>query len=187
MLRKPKNKDFKKTGFFGTEGGNIMFLDKVGETITNKGKDVAKKAKEIAEVVSLNNQISTQEDAINKVFLEIGKSVYQLKEEWISTELAEKFSLVDSAYEEIGRLKKEIMTLKGVKKCPGCGAEVANGSAYCPDCGTQMPEEPKAAEETAPKETAEEETPESVKCPNCGKESDFGTAFCSDCGTKLKD
>lgn len=162
-----------------------MFLDKVGETITSKGKDVAKKAKEIAEVVSLNNQISTQEDTINKVFLEIGKSVYQLKEEWVSTELAEKFSIVDSAYEEIGKLKKEIMTLKGVKQCPGCGAEVASNAAYCPDCGTQMPEEPKAPE--ASQEEAAEETPTTVKCPNCGKESDFGTAYCSDCGTKLKD
>ena len=37
------------------------FFEKVGETITAKGKDVTNKAKEMAEIAGLRNQISTCE------------------------------------------------------------------------------------------------------------------------------
>lgn len=136
----------------------MAFFDKLGETLSNTGKDVAKKAKELAEVASLNSQVSAQEESINKVFLEIGKMVYEKKEEWTSPEMAEKFGTVDAAYAEIARLKKEIMTVKGVKQCPKCGAEVQNDSAFCPSCGTAIPkEEPQAAEPVQEEAPAEEE------------------------------
>ena len=47
------------------------FINKVGSTI-------ARKAKEAAGISSLNSQIGAQEDIINKLCLEIGKTVYEL-------------------------------------------------------------------------------------------------------------
>lgn len=170
----------------------MAFFDKLGETLSNTGKDVAKKAKELAEVASLNGQITTQEDCINKTFAEIGKMVYQQKAEWTSPELAEKIGVVDDAYAEIERLKKELMIVKGVKQCPQCGNEVAREAAFCSGCGAAVPvEEPKAEEVDVPEqaeETAEEAQPEQAAaptCPNCNKEVAEGSSFCSECGTKL--
>lgn len=42
-------------------------LSRFGSTISNKSKDVARKAKELAEISNLNSQISTQEEIIDKL------------------------------------------------------------------------------------------------------------------------
>ena len=44
-------------------------LSRFGSTISNKSKDVARKAKELAEISNLNSQISTQEEIIDKLCL----------------------------------------------------------------------------------------------------------------------
>jgi rubrerythrin len=48
--------------------------------------------------------------------------------------------------------------------CPNCGVDTY-GAKFCPNCGTKM--------ELAP-----------TKCPNCGAETK-GAKFCPECGTKL--
>ena len=40
----------------------------------------------------------------------------------------------------IEELKKEMERLKGLQRCPSCGASVSIEAAFCPSCGTKMPE-----------------------------------------------
>ena len=115
------------------------FFNKVGSSISNKSKDVAKKAKELAEISSLNSQINTQEEIINKICLEIGKTVYEKRDAFSDPELEEKYTAASNAHAEIARLKSKIIFVKGAKQCPGCGNEVSLTSAFCPDCGTAVP------------------------------------------------
>lgn len=49
------------------------FLNKIGSTITEKGHQATDKAKELAAVANLKNQISTHEQLIRKNEQEIGK------------------------------------------------------------------------------------------------------------------
>lgn len=119
----------------------MEFFEKLSETITSKSKDVANKAKEIAEVTSLNGKIVAQEGLIEKYYKEIGRFMYEHREEQCDNGLEERFKLVDAAYEEIDRLKSEIRKIKGVKLCEGCGAEVTPDSAFCSKCGTAIPED----------------------------------------------
>jgi len=173
------------------------FFSKVGETITSKSKDVAKKAKEFTEVSSLRGQISTQEELMNKTFLEIGKTYYETQKDSTDIEpvTADKFREIDLIYAEINRLKHEIDEIKGIFKCPECGGEVPEPSTFCPICGTAMPVKETTPEETAQKESEAEESEavetifQEVKtqCPGCGKEVDKDAVFCAGCGTKLKD
>ena len=119
----------------------MAFWDKLSETVSSKSKEVADKAKEIAEVTSLTSKISTQESLIEKYYKEIGRFVYEHKDEQCDNGLEERFKLVDAAYEEIEKLKKDIRNIKGIKLCDSCGAEVASDAAFCPKCGTAVPEE----------------------------------------------
>lgn len=108
------------------------FINKVGSTI-------ARKAKEAAGISSLNSQIGAQEDIINKLCLEIGKTVYEKRQFFPDPVLSEKYTAVSNAYAEIARLKSQIIAVKGAKQCPNCGIEVAMSSSFCPSCGSAVP------------------------------------------------
>ena len=54
------------------------FFDKLGTTISTKGKEVTGKAKDLAEVANLKSQISTCESVIKKNYIEIGKKYYDM-------------------------------------------------------------------------------------------------------------
>ena len=145
------------------------FFSKLGDKISSTSKDVAKKAKEVAEIANLNSQIATKETTIKSTYVEIGKYVYENLKEDVPAEIAEKFATIDGLLAEIAELKKSIQELKGVQVCPNCGKDVEADSAFCPGCGNKMPEpvvEEVAAEEApveveaAPAEDAPvEETP----------------------------
>ena len=108
------------------------FINKVGSTI-------ARKAKEAAGISNLNSQIGAQEAIINKLCLEIGKTVYEKRQLFPDSALDEKYTAVSNAYAEIARLKSEIISVKGAKQCPNCGIEVALAASSCPGCGTAVP------------------------------------------------
>ena len=57
------------------------------------------------------------------------------------------------------------------KKCAKCGAELQEGTVFCPKCGARAAEEKPAA-------------PAKIKCSNCGAEMDEGAAFCPKCGSR---
>ena len=59
---------------------------------------------------------------------------------------------------------------KNMKVCPNCNKSTTADKKFCPDCGTQLPEQTVA---------------QGAVCPSCGKQNVIGTKFCQDCGTKL--
>ena len=63
-------------------------------------------------------------------------------------------SLAD-AEEKVKRYREQIQDIKGVVRCPQCGAEVQSGSAFCSSCGTM----PKAKPIN---------TDDLVRCDSCG-------------------
>lgn len=132
------------------------FFNKVANKISTTSKDVASKAKDQAEIFSLNGQISSQEEIVKKTYGEIGKYVYENQKDGAPNEVAEKFAIIDAALTEIAGLKDQINKIKGVKNCPQCNAEVARGTAFCPDCGFKMPED-------APEQDVEGEAKEVVE------------------------
>lgn len=144
------------------------FLNKVGSTITSKGKDVTKKAKEIAEIAKLTGQIVEKEESIKGAYIELGKYVYESQKEDAPEEVAEQFAAIDATVEEIEHLKREIRKLKGRQECPDCGKEVSYTAAFCSYCGAKLPEpepeevveEGEVTEVTEEAETVEETSEE---------------------------
>ncbi len=154
------------------------FFNKVGETITNKGKDVTKKVKDIAEIGNLNGQISVQEEIIQNLYFEMGKMFYEDNKEKEDTPYQEKCQQIKEAYGEIDRLKTAIQNLKGIQVCPKCGAELKGDAVFCSMCGEKVNVDPEVV--------VEEEEEEIGYCSNCGNKLEKEAVFCTKCGTKVK-
>ena len=126
------------------------FFKKAGSTIATKGKAAADKAKEIAEVAGLNNQISAKEANNKTLFQEIGKIVFYNDLNNTNDEYADKVAQIKENLAAIEELKKQIKETKGIRVCPSCGAEAEGAYEFCPKCGEKMPvvEKAEAAAET---------------------------------------
>lgn len=155
----------------------MAFFDKIGKTITNTSKDVAKKTKDLTETAKLNSQINTELKKIEEIHFKIGKIYY---EEYKNTSLENLIPLcneIDEAYNRIEANKAQIVEIKGILPCPNCGTELSNESTFCSKCGANVKkyiEEQRAKASNAP------------KCPNCNAEINEDMVFCSECGYNLK-
>lgn len=129
----------------------MAFFEKMGETISTKGKEAAQKAKEVTDLARLNTQVGQLEGKIKTYYQIIGEKVYQNEKDQDHCGLEAEFDLINDAYAEIGKLKKQISDIKGTKECAACGKEVANGYSFCPYCGVQF-EDPAADAEVVPAE-----------------------------------
>ena len=65
-------------------------------------------------------------------------------------------------------------------KCPVCGTDNPNGSAFCKSCGGKIV----ATHKTEPREPGNAKT---IKCPKCGAENAKGSVYCMKCRTKLSE
>lgn len=140
------------------------FFNKVGSTISNKSKDVTKRAKDLAEIAKLSGKIAEKEESIKGAYIELGKYVYESQKEDAPEEVAEKFAVIDAAVEEIEGLKREVRKLKGRQECPDCGKEVSYSAAFCSYCGAKLPEpEPEEVVEEGEVTEVTEETAEAAE------------------------
>lgn len=160
----------------------MAFWEKMGETLTVKGKDMADKARELAEVNRLNTQISVQKNTIENLYKEIGQLVYENRENWKAVDISAQIEQIDSAQENVEELQKDILRARGVKRCENCGAEIDRSVAFCPKCGIAMPAD-EAEQEVEVQQMQQEQTVS--MCPGCNKEIEPNIAFCPFCGIQL--
>lgn len=92
----------------------MEFFDKLGETITTKGKEVTYKAKDIAEVASLKGQIHTCEELIKKRYIQIGKTYYEKHGSTPEEEYADACKDIENAQNSIADLETRIREVKGI-------------------------------------------------------------------------
>ncbi len=119
-------------------------INKLVETLTDTGKGVMQKVKDVAEVSKIHNQISVEESRINAAYLSIGKRFYEENAGEVMEAYIQDFSVITESKAKIQSLKEQLKQLKGMYKCPQCGAEVPANSAFCSSCGAKLiVEEPK--------------------------------------------
>lgn len=142
------------------------FFNKLAETITDTSKVVAQKAKDVAEISRITGQISAEESRINAAYLSIGKRFYEENAGEVMEAYIQDFSVINESKAKIQSLKEQLKQLKGVSKCPQCGAEVPANSAFCSFCGAKlMVEEPKE-ENVVDSEEAATKTEEATAAAN---------------------
>ncbi|SDN52021.1 zinc ribbon domain-containing protein [Acetanaerobacterium elongatum] len=153
------------------------FLEKMGETISTKSKDVAKKVKDMSDVSKLNSQIADEEGRKNGLFKKIGQLYFEKYKDNESDQFIVEIREIIKAQQQIEEYKKEVNAIKGVTLCPGCGNEVPVSTTFCGKCGAKIP-----AAEPAEAPVAQ---PEGKTCPACGKPAGADDVFCGYCGAKF--
>ena len=152
----------------------MAFFEQLGKKIADAGQGVAQQTKNFTDVAKLNSTISEKEKKINQLYTAIGQAIYAAHKDDADFEAAQSIGEINTLLDEIAQCREKINEIKGITKCPGCGADVPRGSAFCSSCGTAIPHvEPEPAASSA------------RVCPGCGAEVSEDSLFCNSCGRKL--
>lgn len=91
------------------------------------------------------NAVKAQIDAklafINDKYTEIGRFVkLRMADKIEEPEVKNLIAQIDATLEELKDLNEQLLTIRGMKLCAGCGHEIPVNMAFCPNCGTKQPE-----------------------------------------------
>lgn len=158
---------------------------KVGETAQETYKTVATKSGKFFEETKLKLSVGDKEEAIDKLYKDMGKKVYQLHK---SGEAVEDFEItckeIDGINEEINEIQDKLLLSKELRKCDNCGEIINIDCSYCSSCGVKQEEIVNEVDTDEVEEPSKEEPKDKV-CEECGHVSDNTVQFCVKCGRKL--
>jgi len=162
----------------------MSIFEGLTEKATNMAKIVAKKSNELVEVAKLNISINNERDRIDKLCIEMGKSIYESfeKGEPVSDGLKDKCEQIQSINLNIRSIEQKLLDLKNSRICGTCGAEIDSEFAFCFKCGTKQ-EICKSSEQDIGQckvQYAE------IYCPSCGAANPSDYAYCCKCGAGLR-
>jgi ribosomal protein L40E len=158
----------------------MSFWDSFGRKAKEAAQEVAKKSGELVEVTRLNISISNEEDKVRKLYLEMGKKIYDTYRgsQPVDNEFEEICKKIDNIMENIESMKQKILEIKNIKLCVNCGKELEQDAAFCAKCGTKQPEQ------TSYRPEGEEDIAVNV-CPSCNEALDVEADFCTKCGARI--
>lgn len=88
--------------------------NKLGETISIKGKEVTDKAKDLVEIANLKSQIKTNEDVMKRNYTEIGRLYYELHGTEPEADYEEQCRAIENAQNTVNDLEEKIREIKGI-------------------------------------------------------------------------
>ena len=133
---------------------------KIGDTITETGKTVGEKTKQVSSVAKFNAKIISSEHSISDNYTILGKYYYDTYKDNPAEEVAETVNSITASLETIADMKSQILAIKGMVKCQDCGAECPFDDTFCGKCGAKLEKPEPPVEEEAP---AEEEAVEMIE------------------------
>ena len=146
----------------------MAFFEELGRRVSDFGQGVATKTKNFSDVSKLNSAIADLERQIANAYAGIGKAYYEAHKDDPNAEQREGIAYINSAMEQIHQYQEQVKVIRGIVKCPHCGADVSATAPFCSSCG-------KSTGFAGAK----------IVCPVCGAQMAPGTAFCTACGNRL--
>lgn len=153
----------------------MAFFEDLGKKISHAGQTAVQKTKDMTDIARINGAISDEEKKINNNYYQIGKLYVVTHCDDYESDFAGMVTAVKESEAKIRDYRKQIQDIKGVVRCAQCGAEVANGSAFCSSCGASMPKPTPIVDENM------------IKCSNCGQFVSKDVRFCTSCGNPMTD
>ncbi len=117
------------------------FFQKIGNTLSNTGKDIAEKTKKLSDTSKLNHEITKQQESINKTYSEIGKLYFENYANLDYPDLKELCDSIQEANKKIEEYQEQIIQIKGIINCPNCNKEVSISASFCGNCGCKLKED----------------------------------------------
>jgi Zn finger protein HypA/HybF involved in hydrogenase expression len=157
----------------------LSFMDKIKNSVSK----TADKAQQLVEINRLNSQISSARKEIERIYNQIGQSVYEaFSKDDLS--LAEqdivKFSQeIVKLTVSISDLEKKIRDTRNEKDCPKCQTVSPLDTKFCPKCGLNYDGVLEPASE--PSKLQE------VSCASCQTPNDPSSMFCVNCGNPMNE
>ena len=118
----------------------MAFFTDMKRSLTETGKQVAQKTKELSDTVQLKTQLSREKEALNRQYAQIGKKVFEAANGADEGTYTAEFTLIRESLKTIDELQDKLSTLEGFIHCPECGAKIEKASAFCSKCGAKIAE-----------------------------------------------
>ena len=136
----------------------MAFFEELGKTLSDKGKEAAKKAKDLTEALQLKSQLSAEKEKVNQAYITLGRAYYDSHDASAEETYAAEFEVIRTGLMKMAELEDEICELEGSRICVECGAKIEKGAMFCSRCGAKMPPKPETVEvvsEDVPPEAVE--------------------------------
>lgn len=146
----------------------MSYFEKIGSSISNKSKDIVRKAKDASEVSSLNSIIKNENQKIELNYKMMGKLYFDKYGSAPADDFASAITAIKESMDKIAETQEMIKKIKGRRCCPACMTPFKTGSLFCAKCGTKLAQEQSE-----------------IVCFNCGNLLGANAQFCNKCGTML--
>lgn len=123
----------------------MSLFEGLSKVISETSATAVSKTKELARIAQLNGAISDEEKIITAAHTEIGRRYMENLAGERPDLFGDQIDLIAQAQGRIEALRRELDEVKGLGKCPYCGAAVEAGKAFCGNCGAKLTQ-PAAAE-----------------------------------------
>ena len=110
------------------------------DTITNITKTVTRTSGDLFKSTKLNLSLSTEENELKAIYLEIGKKVHEIYQYGgsLGSYFDGKYLEIMDCERKIADTKEQLSVIKGVRQCPKCGKGAERMSEFCAKCGTKF-------------------------------------------------
>lgn len=189
----------------------MSILDDMEQKVTNFINAGTDKARDVSETMRITNEIREEEKKQEQLYKNLGYFYYKSCFENAEGEAKKLCLEIRESQNKIAMNREQLKIIKGIVKCPNCGAEVSNQSMFCNVCGGQLVQKKEKTNnlcsncgakieegylfctscgskvsDMKKKEQNVLECSDIERCPNCGKEINPENAFCTSCGTKIE-
>lgn len=109
-------------------------------SLKESADEAVKKSQELLEYSDLSISMSSCNNAINEIYMEIGKKIYKMykSKEYNSEKIIKCCEEVKELEEEKRKIRKKMLKLKNKKECKICGALIDKKAQYCDKCGNHQ-------------------------------------------------
>ena len=188
------------------------FLEKWGNTISEKGKEVAKKTadtisttskdvaqktKDMTEISMINMKISKEREIATRRYQRMGETFYR---KYIGTEIEDEemewfCGKIKENLDVIKEHNRQVQVIRGVPICFICGKEISNKAFFCVHCGHRTERDIKEKEVEEKERESDDRTSaykdaeliEGKICSQCEQHCKYEDFFCANCGNELKE
>lgn len=137
-------------------------------------RKVSRGTKTLADTTRLNASIADSRKQIEALYRSLGSAYYEAHRDDPAAEQPETIAELKRLQESIAQAQDALRQIRGMSKCPNCGAELAQNTLFCSNCGARQPQPDQPAAPVG-----------GGFCPNCGTANLPGHRFCSACGADL--